>query len=569
METTDKRRLADLYSDLEGKEDLSCVAPSFFEVDSDDLEERKCACVESLSWRNLYKIDFWPAVAENKDWCVSYLKRRANEATNPILRYRYNLFLCCLTKNNLYAGESINAILEFLPHLLTDDGDKRPSKYEPAVSDLIYLAKNWRKDKVREVSDCLWKVLQSDACSLVKLVTLMQSDEGSLFGVEDAAAAARMCKELLPDMSGAWREHCCNAGLHYAAKMPKNGREYSAYFYEALGDAEMSQVRDVAGDPPNIVLPHQNRAHIADAVKYYRKAGAQTKMQEAQRQYQLVGQELKYIHVVSSVPTNENVVSYYRELKKSLLESHPSFLVNAMICSSEFFCLPTAAKLDEYGSSHDLSNNVPGFVPVVVDVNNNTYKPDPVEFAKARFCKTWIDNIMRQSILEILLPSVASGHLTYVRLRSYLMRNTVFGVQFASGCWFDRIDFALKDLFKQYKRYAEGQAADWRIAIDILPLKLESMLRDIVGLEGGKSLKVNKHQDFEAVLLEGLLDDSVLRGVFSDDDLLLFKFTFTSWGENIRNNVAHGFYGSDYYDIYKATLVFLCVLRLAKYRYCV
>lgn len=48
------------------------------------------------------------------------------------------------------------------------------------------------------------------------------------------------------------------------------------------------------------------------------------------------------------------------------------------------------------------------------------------------------------------------------------------------------------------------------------------------------------------------------------NDLLLFKQTFTNEGYNIRNDVAHGLLMPEEYTPYRALLVFMSILRLAK-----
>jgi len=172
------------------------------------------------------------------------------------------------------------------------------------------------------------------------------------------------------------------------------------------------------------------------------------------------------------------------------------------------------------------------------------------------------------------LSAIADGQLTYRKLRKELMQKSVFGtpVKYKRGeeeftsTWFEQVDYALKDLFKQYKRAIAGKPADWRIPIDVLPAKFEAMLRDIVGTEGGQIEKVGKNQELTAALLDDLLRDPVLKKAFTAEDILFFEYVFTSKGENIRNYVAHGFYKPCDYNIFRATLVFLSILRLTKYR---
>lgn len=53
------------------------------------------------------------------------------------------------------------------------------------------------------------------------------------------------------------------------------------------------------------------------------------------------------------------------------------------------------------------------------------------------------------------------------------------------------------------------------------------------------------------MLLDQLLNQKVLTQVFDQDDLLLFKQTFTNEGYNIRNDVAHGLLMPEEYTPYR------------------
>ena len=132
---------------------------------------------------------------------------------------------------------------------------------------------------------------------------------------------------------------------------------------------------------------------------------------------------------------------------------------------------------------------------------------------------------------------------------------------------FSQIDYIIKDLIQQYKRYAQGKPTDWRVSVDELSIRFEGILRTIVDNCGGQTVRLGRDGcTTEAVLLDDLLRDSTLLKVFSKDDIDFFEYVFTAKGFNIRNDVAHAFYIPQDYNIIKATLVFLCILRLTKFQ---
>lgn len=102
------------------------------------------------------------------------------------------------------------------------------------------------------------------------------------------------------------------------------------------------------------------------------------------------------------------------------------------------------------------------------------------------------------------------------------------------------------------------------LAIDSLTLKFEGVLRDFIRLCGGNTSK-DKNGELREQLLEELLENEMVVKYFSTKDIDLFKFAFTSRGNNIRNNVAHSFMEFSDYGLSVASLVFLCILRLGKY----
>ena len=91
-------------------------------------------------------------------------------------------------------------------------------------------------------------------------------------------------------------------------------------------------------------------------------------------------------------------------------------------------------------------------------------------------------------------------------------------------------------------------------------------MRLIVNDLGEPIVKV-KDGNTEFVTLEVLLKTKALKSIFTKEDLLLFSQTYTKAGYNIRNDVAHGLLLPQEYTAAKALLVFVSVLRLAKWTY--
>ncbi len=565
------RTLSEIYAELEDKRDLEF--PSFiFDNSSFSEEEQPAARLEFFTWLNMDMVDSWTVLKEEREQKISYLTMRAKETSNPILQYRYNLFLYALTKDNRFARKSIDAIIASLPSLMSDDEKLFSAHSDWATRDLMKMSKQI-KDKRQLASTALWAILGSSQYGYkTKLEILDQAVEAEFFGSADAPGIVEICQCLFPNTTDGWRERCCSIGLHYAAKMQKAGTRYSTIFNEWLGDLEISQLVDIDSDPNNILLPHLNHYHLGQALVYYKLAGNSEKQLEAQRQYREVGPKLRYIHFRQSKPANKHVVQYFRNLKSLLLETRPDWIVLSFI-TLDGYMLPSVEVLRQFAEHSSAKDGTPLFEPAKVDINNNTHKENSAEHNLYGLYDTWIKNIMRLFIMDILLSAIAQGELTYGKLRNELLKRTSFGVsvKYSRGedvfycSWFSQVDFALKDLFRQYKRVIAGKPADWRIPVDILPAKFEGMLRDIVSTEGGQIEKVGKNQELSAALLDDLLRDPVLKRVFSEEDILFFEYVFTSKGENIRNNVAHGFYKPCDYDIYKATLVFFSILRLAKY----
>ena len=179
-----------------------------------------------------------------------------------------------------------------------------------------------------------------------------------------------------------------------------------------------------------------------------------------------------------------------------------------------------------------------------------------------------------ENLAKELLEGKKTKQLTYGKIKRWFLKNTCFGFpieyphsnQVVVASWYSQIDYGIEALIKQYNRYLQGKPTDWRIPVDLLSIRFEGILRDMVGNYGGHVTKVGRDNNLSQALLDSLLREPCLREIFREEDIEFFEYVFTAKGHNIRNNVAHAFYIPQDYGIIQATLVFLCILRLTMFR---
>ena len=174
-------------------------------------------------------------------------------------------------------------------------------------------------------------------------------------------------------------------------------------------------------------------------------------------------------------------------------------------------------------------------------------------------------------MVELLNRAINKKKIGYFQIKKTLEK-AAFGISFdvnrgdsvINYTWFSLIDIGIREFFKQLQKAVKMKQTDWRFTIDFLVPKFEAIFREIVENAGGDITKVKENGDSDLKPLEDLFASSIIKEIFNEDDIFLFRHTFTKVGWNIRNNVAHGLYKSFDYTLSKAILVFLCILRLNK-----
>ena len=456
--------------------------------------------------------------------------------------------------------------------LMPETKEKYPSRAEDGIEVLFTLSKRI-KYRQKDTEGLIWSLLDGDYGCRTKLVILEDAKDCSFFSARDAARLAEKCKQLLPSAPEHWNENCSLLGLHYAAKLQSKGKmTYMSLFNEALGDIQMAQLVDISSEPNNIALPHLNDSRLEKAMQYYKEAGASTKLKNAERLYTANKKNLKYLRFVSSKETNKQVVDYFHQLNESLLNGRLSPLMWNLVIPVRFF-FPSLKMINERMPDDATSPEQLGFTNKIKDINGNSQGAGD-DFNAWKKYEVWLLNIVRNPILNLILTAVKQKKMTYARVKNWMSRSTCFGIpieylrdnEVVTASWFSQIDYAIKALFQQYQRTLDRKPTDWRIPVDVLAIRFEGILRCIVADQGGTITKIGSRGNTSEALLDALLREPCLLKVFAEEDIEFFEYVLTSKGLNIRNNVAHAFYIPQDYGMTYATLVFLCVLRLAKFR---
>lgn len=562
--------LSELYTYLDGKKDQSHIDSDFPGLSFPE-EEREKSRFEILTWWNIERIVKDEGCPIDKDKALAYFDKRIAETGNSFLVYRYSYFAYLLSSNRQYAEKAVDALMENLMGLLPDKKDDYPSRAKDAIEILLSLSKKI-KYRQKDVESMMWDILDGDYGCRTKLVIIEDAQQNSSFPAKDAEHVAEKCKQLLPLAPEHWNEKCCEIGLHYAAKLQAKGKSYVTYFNEALGDMQMEQLVDITSEPNNIALPHMNDNRLEKAMQYYKEAGATSKMLDAQRHYTANKKNLKYLHIVSSKKTNKKVVDYFHQLNNSLLNGKFSFFMWNLVIPVQYL-FPSLKMVKERMPEDTRTIEQLGFSDRIKDINGNS-RDAGEDFQVWKKYEIWLLNIVRSPILDLILTAVKQKKLTYAKLKTWMTRATCFGIpieyprnnEVVTASWFSQIDYAIKALIQQYQRILNNKPTDWRIPIEVLSMRFEGILRTIVADQGGKTTKIDRNGNTSEALLDSLLRESCLLKVFAEEDIEFFEYVLTSKGLNIRNNVAHAFYIPQDYGIIYATLVFMCMLRLAKFR---
>ncbi len=413
--------LAELYEFLEKKQDNEHI-DRVFTYDEFTIDELPKARLEILTWWKIEKLVEDEHFTIDKDFSIAYFNERANATNNQLLKYRYNYFAYLLSaKDNRIAKEAIDALIKVIHSLLPEDKEDYPHNAEDAIEILMSLSKRI-KYRIDEAKALIWAVLESDYGYRTKLFCIRAAKEHDFFSSGDAEKIVCLCKDLLSLAKDGWREACCDLGLFYSSKLQGRSQPYLSFFYEALGDMEMSQLVDLATEPNNIAIPLMNEAHLEKAMGFYQKAGLTQKRNEAERCFRENKKKVVIPHFKTEKKTDQRIVDYYRDLAKEMIEGNLSWLL-INLSYADRFLLPSYEQINKLMPQRKSMTDELGFVNRVMDINGNS-RIAGESFNLYQMYEIWLMNIMNNYVINVILNAVKTKRLTYNKLKKWFLKST-------------------------------------------------------------------------------------------------------------------------------------------------
>jgi tetratricopeptide (TPR) repeat protein len=511
--------------------------------------------------------------SDSVDTIHQYLTERTEVTKNSLLKAKYFHLLYCLTKNNKDINQAIEEYKSALNTCLENYQDQnRHIKFKQILDVVIQLTKN-SKYKTEELKEQIHNYLKSlEIYDRMKTWIILSISKSNLFKIKELDYVPQLCIDLSKkETEHRFIEINLEVGLEISIKL--QDIENQKNINELLGDNEYKRIRSYDGRPESIVVPHYNSNTYIKMIQYYKNARNTDKRNKAILEYNSNKKLCKFLKITSTVKTTNDVKlqSVMEELLFAIIGSSSSQILAELISGNNLFFIPHQL-LDKYIVEKEETPIL--FKSVLHDINNNSKEIEKEEHLAFTTYSVCLSRTVSFTT-DIIIASLMKNKLTYNKVEKILSGRSFFGQELIitrggedfAYTWFSMIDIGLRDFIKQFNALLKNKNPDWRFSIDFLSLKFEGILRDIVGLVDGVITKVDNKGNTSDMLLDDLLRSDAIGKVFNKDDINLFQYIFTSKGYNIRNNVAHSFYKPHDYTIKKAVLVFLCILRLAKFNY--
>lgn len=342
--------------------------------------------------------------------------------------------------------------------------------------------------------------------------------------------------------------------------------------YEKLGDYKMTHL--FPEQEGNMAPPLQNDLLLREAMRCYKIAGNQEKLKEATLAYEANLPKKRFIRTKSTITTeemNRRIEQMNNYIIDTVEKGTPSIISHLLGYRVDVF-LPSQTVHDKTEKAGREFFYQTYMGAAIEDSFHNTRETTHEKIMTFQYADIFYKNVSFDIFTCVICSGLKAGTLSADILKSALLelgfnikasKTDADGISVGTTYW-ERVAIGMIDFLRLIQNYTERKDVDWRYCLTFLSTQFEGLVRDVITKLGGTTTRTKKDNDTELVPLEGLLNSECLNKVFSEDDISLFKMTFTKDGYNIRNDVAHGMLLPQEYNAMRTMLVFICVFRLSK-----
>ncbi|WP_299546923.1 DUF4209 domain-containing protein [Seonamhaeicola sp.] len=505
---------------------------------------------------------------EDKD--LDYLKIRLAETKNIWLKARYAHLLWQETKHNKYAETAIDNYIININNIKGEEADQLPI----ILSAILYISKKSKKriDNAKETA----LTLINDLPIWIKSNILNAILDNNILSKDDL-------NQIAADLPS-WTENK-NVTSYF---FNKNKLETGIRLYNSL-ELPLNNLYALLAKNEDLILEEHPEdtdfvkfTTIGTKAKYLRLAGKTDEAEENLKEYNRLKQTVKLGHFRWQLGDKETeMLNEYLNMKSEVILNMPSEGILAFFSVNEDILVdPTENKENAKKSIKESVAHL--FNTSVFDINSNFKNlKDSDKIDKEIIQNYAISHGVKCSslFLKVLVDGILTGKLNYYKIFEYLETYTWYGTKFKRGMtdneidqnstWLTMLAPGIHNLFAQFELSVlmnTNKINNFILAMDSLTIKFEGALRDFILLSGGNT-STSKRGEIQEQLLEELLDNPTTKKYFTQKDIELFKYTFTSKGKNLRNNIAHSFLQFSDYKFESISLVFFCILRLGKYTF--
>lgn len=513
-----------------------------------------------------------PSVDVFSDVQKDYIKRRALEVKNPVLIARYNHILFETEKHRKYAEEAINAYKKLIYLKIEDDTYER---LLPSIDAIIKLTQKIKFEVERTKKELIDLLHNNDIEIYNKHYISKAFIKSSLFKSTEL--------KFLPDLVLRWLGQMAVEDyfiireiLNDTIKICVNNGIDATFFYEKLAENENFILAQHPDDSDFIKVKV-----LGDMVEYYKKAKNLVKYEVALKEYTRVKAKTE-LELIDASPNEETQKIFNEEINRNLKTilkwDLDKILLHYSVHSPLF---PDIEKIITTATKNYNKSFLRHVSSSVFDINNNIKTLTDnggLENEISRNYQMSLGMMILPEFIRVLQVGAYNRKISYYNVYDYFARNSWYGQDLpetklrehgakTTYNWLNLMAPALHSFLMQLETsFLVGpKFTNWVLPIDSLTLKFEGALRDFIRIAHG-STSVLKNDEIREMLLDDLLNCEAAKKAFSPNDLALFKMVFTNKGDNIRHNVAHCFYHDSDYSLVKICKVFLCILRLSRYK---